>query len=175
MEITIKGNPGTGNTFMEINIQHVENFNPAATAVTNNYNGTRARQQDAPQIHDVISIEHIRGEILSYVGRLCICLADEWKSSYKKLWESILDMKVISDMIYNPGKQQGTNFNRSLVANIIHYLYGKGIYEGDYNAAHYAELLEGDKDHSVRRSLGMEPEPPIMSRLNHYFEGPKFM
>ena len=30
MEIKIEGDPGTGNTFVEINIQHVENFHASA-------------------------------------------------------------------------------------------------------------------------------------------------
>ena len=37
MDIKIKGNPGTGNTFQEIHIGTVQNYNPNATTVINNY------------------------------------------------------------------------------------------------------------------------------------------
>lgn len=169
MEINIKGDPGTGNTYMEINIHHVENFNPAATSVTNNYD-TRARLQGTPlRITDPLEMERRRSEILSYVSRIGRCLS-YGKSGGEKIWEGILELEAVSELVYNPGKQQGTSFNRNLVASIIHYLHGRGIYTGEYNAARLAEALEGSSDHSVRRALGTDPESHIVSRLNRYFE-----
>lgn len=48
MKIDITGNPGTGNTFQEFNIQHVDNFNPNATTVINNYNnGIKQTSQES--------------------------------------------------------------------------------------------------------------------------------
>lgn len=171
MKIHVEGDPGTGNTYMEINIQHVENFNPAATSIINNYYGTRSRHQDsASQITDAVDRARKQSEILSYVSRIGKCLDYAWTGSYEKTWVSILDMEAVSVLVYNPGKQQGTSFNRSLVANIIHYLHGRGIYTGEYNASHLAEILEGDKDHSVRCALGTDPEPHIVSCLNRQFE-----
>ena len=41
MDIKIEGNPGTGNTFQEIHIGTVQNYNPNATTVIN-YNGTNS-------------------------------------------------------------------------------------------------------------------------------------
>lgn len=41
MEINIKGDPGQGNTFQEIHINKVDNFNPNATTVINNYYGEK--------------------------------------------------------------------------------------------------------------------------------------
>ena len=39
MELIVSGNPGTGNSFKEVNLHDVKNYNPAATTViTNNYN-----------------------------------------------------------------------------------------------------------------------------------------
>ena len=171
MSIEIKGDPGTGNTFMEINIHHVGNFCPAATSVINNNYGTRTRQQDAVSPLEVMgNTGLLRTEILSYVDRLRVHLSDEWKGTYRKIWEDILDIEVVSVSVYRPGKQHGTNFNRNLVANIIHYLYGQGAYLGDYNAAHCAEYLDGNKEHSIRSALGKDPSSDIVSRLNRYFD-----
>lgn len=188
MQIKIEGNPGTGNSFTEVNIQHVENYNPNATTVTNNYYGTCKHQDEGKKLKDKtqdcvqstlldsmkepeenIDITPIRTEILNYVSRVRPLLADEWKNRYMKMWEDILGLNVVENVVYQSGKQQGTNFNRNLVANIIHYLNGKGIYR-DYNATQFAERLEGDKDHSVRGALGNNPAPEIVSRLNRYFE-----
>ncbi len=112
----------------------------------------------------------IRSEILSYVNRIRPYLTDEWKSRYTRTWEDILDLDIIAQSIYTPGKQQGTNFNRNLVANIIHFLDSQKAYREDYNASTMAFALEGDKDHSVRGALGKDPIPAIISRLNRYFE-----
>ena len=169
MDINITGNPGTGNTFMEINIQHVDNFH--AFAPLNSNKGTHARPSGcAPQPNDTTDVALLRSDILAYVNRLRTCLADDWKSTYQKTWEDILDMKAVSAVVYTPGKQQGTNFNRSLVAGIIHYLHGRGAYAGSYNAARFAEHLEGDKNHSVRSALGRDPSPDVVSRLDRYFD-----
>ena len=169
MDINITGNPGTGNTFMEINIQHVDNFH--AFAPLNSNKGTHARPSGcAPQPNDTTDVAALRSEILAYVNRLRPCLSDGWKSSYQNIWEDILSLEVVSSSVCIPGKQQGTNFNRSLVAGIIHYLHGRGAYAGSYNAARFAEHLEGDKDHSVRSALGRDPSPDVVSRLDRYFD-----
>ena len=170
MNINITGNPGTGNTYMEIRIQHVDHFYTTSPAPINN-NGTRVGQQDTPQasIHQQ-NIPSLRDEILAYVDRLRPHLADEWKSTYLRTWEDILDLDIVASLVYSPGKQQGTNFNRNLVANIIHYLSGREAYGKGYNAARFAGYLEGDKDHSIRSALGKNPSPDVVSRLNRYFE-----
>ena len=171
MDIKIKGNPGTGNTFMEINIHHVDNLYTTAPVPSDNKDGTHAgRQGAAAQAAPPEDTALLRREILDYVSRLCTYLADGWKSSYRRTWEDILDIGVVSAAVYNPGKQQKTNFNRTLVANIIHYLQGKGAYAGNYNAALFALILEGSKDHPVRGALGKDPDAGIVSRLNRHFE-----
>lgn len=178
-------NPGTGNTFQEINIGKVENYNPNATTVTNNYYGTRESPQghgeqefkgsssskvQGSHNHEPLTLNHEPKEILTYVARLRGQVADKWKSRYMKLWEEILDLKVVTAKVYDPGKQQETNFNRNLVANIIYYLgcYGQpdnSIFSV-YNASHFTELLESDKDHSVRAELRKLPPPDICSRID---------
>lgn len=169
MKIDITGNPGTGNSFTEIHINNVENYNPNAQTVINYNYGTRAKKgSETRQSNDNIDTTPIRQEILSYVSRLKPYLIDEWKQGYDKLWNDILDITEVSTQIYNPGKQQDTNFNRNLVANIIHSLGMQGAF-GDYNAAKLTEALEGDKGHSVRRALGNDPDKEIVSRLKSVF------
>ncbi|MBO4892331.1 MAG: hypothetical protein J5502_06945 [Prevotella sp.] len=119
---------------------------------------------------EITEISAIRAEILAYVKRIQIYVSDDWKSRYLKMWEEILDFEVVAKNVYNPGKQQGTDFNRNLVANIIHYLDSQHLYKDNYNASTMALALEGDKDHSVRAALGKDPSPAITSRLNRYYE-----
>lgn len=178
MEIKIEGNPGTGNSFSEVNIQHVENYNPAATSVTNNYYGDHrepaSRQPKSGEgtgtASDTIDTAPIRTEILNYVSCIRPYLSDSWKSRYMQVWNDILDLDIVAQTVYNPGKQQGTNFNRNLVANIIYFLDQQGAYSSKYSATTMAVALEGDKDHPVRAALGSLPPADITSRLNRMFE-----
>lgn len=195
MEIKIEGNPGTGNTFQEINIGHIEHNYPNATTVTNTYiNGTCEGTETAepPQfgqsaesvdyttnLRDTmreplgnIDITPIRKEILNYVSRLRPYLADEYKSNYMKLWEAILDLDIIEKHIYIPGKQQNTNFNRNLVAAIIYFLAKRGYFgeERKFNATQIAIALEGSGKHSVRNALKELPPDNIKSRLSAFME-----
>lgn len=165
MKIEIEGNPGTGNTFSETHIEHVENYNPNAQTVINNYYGTRARKEnDRPKAGKETDYDLIRQEILDYVSRLKRYLDNDWKQGYDKLWNDILDVPEVAEKIYDPGKQQGTNFNRNLVANIICCLSTHGAFK-DYNAAQFTEALEGDKDHSVRHALGFGPGKAISDKI----------
>lgn len=177
MEIKIEGNPGTGNTFQEIHIGTVENYNPNATTVINNKYGaceddgkkkSGARGKNASD--DTIDTTPIRAEILSYVSRIRPFLKEEWKAKYMQTWEEILDLDIIRGSVYNRGNQKGTNFNRKLVAHILRYLDGQGAYKEKFNAAQLAEALEGDKEHSVRMALGDMPSEKEVSRLDRYFE-----
>lgn len=162
---------GKGNTYQNFYINHVENLNPSASTVIYKYYGTREEKQKSVSNSQPTNIDPqpIRQEILRYVSSLRSHVADAWKSNYMSLWEEILDLEVVSSSIYNPGKQHGTNFNRNLVANIIHYLGTKGVYSS-YVASEMAVALEGDKDHSVRGELGKHPAPEIASRLDRLFE-----
>lgn len=168
MDINIKGDPGTGNTFQEIHIGTVGNYNPNATTVINNY-GTRregeapARRKKGPDSindmleQDMISTEPIRKEILNYVSCLRPHVAKDKRDRFMQLWDRILDLPDVEEELYDPGKQQNTNFNRNLVANIIHYLDRFGFYDSLYNAAALTYALEADKEHPVRRALGQYP------------------
>ena len=179
MEIKIEGDPGTGNTFQEINIGHIEHNYPNATTVTNTYiNGTR-EEADTTSLRDTmkeplenVDITPIRTEILNYVSRLRPYLAPEYKSSYMKLWEDILDLDIIEKHVYYPGKQQDTNFNRNLVAAIIYFLVKRGYFgdERKFNATQMAIALEGSGKHSVRNALKVPPPDNIKSRLSTFME-----
>ena len=171
MDINIKGNPGSGNTFLEIHIDHVENYNPNATTVTNNYYGTREKRHSQAGIPSGdLDTTPIRKEILNYVSGIRPYLKDEWKACYMKMWEGILDLDMIAADVYKPGKQQGTNFNRSLVANIIHYLDGHHIYKEPYSPTTMVMALEGNKDHPARGPLSKDPTTDIVSRLDRFLE-----
>jgi len=50
MDIKIEGNPGTGNTFQEINIGTVHNFNPNATTIINNYGISEERLKEKERL-----------------------------------------------------------------------------------------------------------------------------
>lgn len=165
MKLDITGNPGTGNTFSETHIDYVENYNPNAQTVINYNYGTRAKKDcDKQHANDNVDNSFLREEILDYVSRLKSDLSDDSKQGYEQLWNDILDIPEVSAQIYNPGKQQNTSFNRNLVANIIHYLGMQGAF-GEYNAAQLTERLEGDKDHSVRRALGKDPNDEIIDKI----------
>ena len=112
----------------------------------------------------------LKKSILEYVSKLVTELSDDWTQKYHKEWNGILALDIVAAKVYDPGKQQGTVFNRNLVANIIFYLGQNGVFKSPYKASHMARLLEGDPDSSVRAALGKYPDEKIVSRLNRYFE-----
>ena len=68
-------NPGTGNTFQEIHINHVETFAPSATTVINNHYGDRKPERAATDSNTKNADRVQRqAEIMQYVNdrrRLC--------------------------------------------------------------------------------------------------------
>ena len=157
MDINIQGNPGTGNTFQEVHIGNVQNYNPNAHTVINYNYADRSKsaslQADSPSAPDRTAQ---RDEILRYVQRLECCVAPQWVSRYRTLWATVLAAPEVEAVAYEPGKQQDTAFNRSLVANIIYIMCVQGVIQ-ERNATRLAELLEGDKEHSVRGRLREYP------------------
>ena len=96
---------------------------------------------------------------MNYVSCIRPKLKKELDKKYTSLWGRIVEHEAFSIELYDPGKQQCT-FNRNLVANIIHYLNGKGFYEEPYSAAAMTRALEaGEDQHPIRRALGIDPEP----------------
>lgn len=183
MDIKIDGNPGTGNTFQEINIGTVQNYNPNATTVIN-YNGVGGEIKDGQKTEkpkaknpmEMRELPPIREQIMLYVS--CLNTKDlvnlEWLGKkYMDLWNAILDLPEVEERIYNPGKQQNTTFNRSLVGRIIYYLgnlmKGKTVYK-DYNASTLSMKLEGTIEHSVRNEMGKSPSDEITKALDKFLE-----
>ena len=177
-KFTIEGNPGTGNTF--INIGKAINVNPNATTVENKfYFGTDEGKEMAGQARqeagdtgkklgamtlremlkkDMIDTGNIQKQILNYVSCIRPKLKAQFDKKYETLWAVIVEHESFSVDLYDPGKQQCT-FNRNLVANIIHYLDSKGFYEEPYSAAAMTRALEaGEDQHPIRRALGLDPD-----------------
>ena len=162
---TAKSNTGDN---QRIFIHHVSNFYASVTTVNNNYYGTRVEEMKTQVERKTIDVTAIRADILNYVDGIRSFLRDEMQDNFINMWEGILNLDIVVASIYNPGKQQGTTFNRNLVARIIHYLDGYRIYKGNYNAAELAMALEGDKEHSVRAALGKYPADDIVTHLDRF-------
>ena len=185
MDIKIEGNPGTGNTFQEVHIGTVQNYNPNATTVIN-YNGTCdegevAKPKKTPPTtiksmleQDLIDTMPIRKEILNYVSCIRPFVKDGLKDKYMQMWDDILNLSVVEERIYNSGKQKNTNFNRKLVAGILHFLDSKKIYEAPFNAKAMAEALEHDWEHSVRRELAVDPSDDIKDDITQLLNTKKY-
>lgn len=158
MEINIKGDPGQGNTFQDIHIEHVDNFNPNATTVINNYYDDK--QKSVPAAEKVLQDaerEKRKADILQYVAKLAQFVSKDWKNRYETLWKNILTLPEVEAEVYEPGKQKGTTFNRNLIANIICMMVRAEVFNTD-NATQLTIALEGDKDHSVRNQLREYPQ-----------------
>ena len=190
----IEGNPGSGNTFIKIGTAY--NVNPNAKEVKNTFiigNGKDAAaaikeaMSLTPDVktetrnlkpgldrfkepEENIDITPIRTEILNYVSCVRPLLTDEAKSTFMKMWEDILDLPAVTNKVYKPGKQWGTNFHRDLVANILYYLRNRKIYavvyKDNYNGAAMTEALEGDKDHSVKHALRNDPPKDVREAID---------
>lgn len=178
-------NPGTGNTIIHISTAY--NVNPNATEVNNTFiicsdaegrraikeaMGTKAAGQPDNLVtpEKDIDTDAIHSEIMSYVSRVRPLLTDDAKSTFKKIWEDILDLPEVANEVYKVGKQWGTNFNRDLVANILYHLRTRKIYKDVYhdniNGAALAYALEGNKEHSVKHALRNEPPKDIRDAID---------
>ena len=166
MKIEITGNPGTGNTFSEVHIGYVNNYNPNATTVVQNYydgkqpaSGNPPKSVAGPNQHKAkgqpLSEEHrnaLRQQIKDYVNRLSpTYVTAEWRDRYDLLWDAIIGLPEVSAKIYDPGKQQ-CPFNRNLIAHIIHLLREKGVIK-DTEDSTLAIALENDVNSPIRRQL----------------------
>ena len=167
MEINIKGDPGQGNTFQDIHIAHVDNFNPNATTVVKNQYGDK--QKYGPAAEKVLQDaerEKRKADILQYVAKLSQYVSKDWKNRYETLWKNILALPEVEAEVYEPGKQKGTTFNRNLIANIICMMVRTEVFTTD-NATRLTIALEGDKEHSVRNQLREYPQnDDIKEKIN---------
>lgn len=96
--------------------------------------------------------------ILDYVMKLHpVYVRKEWQDKYQTLWNDVLELPAVADRIHDKGRQQGTTFNRNLVANILHLMAEKKVLALTANATKMAEVLEDDANASVRAKLGEMP------------------
>ena len=174
MKVEIKGNPGTGNTY--INIGTVQNFNPNATTVINNNYGMRVKSQgDGNQDGTEVDKDEIKAHILRDVGKPKDenLVSEDWKKSYEALWNDILELKEVEETVYDHGNQHGTDFNRVLVAAIINILRDKGVYVKCTNVT-MALALERSKDHHVRMELGIGPSEEVKTAVKQLIQDKKY-
>lgn len=200
MDIKIEGNPGTGNSFteihQEINIGTVQNYNNGPSTIHNYYtideeskvkklkkttmvdasDGHKPSDSSTMQLDQMekpeedIDISAIRSEILHYVNRVRPLVHPEKRDRYMKMWEGILDLDAVRPFVYKTGKQKRTNFNRKLIANILHHLDTHHIYTDPYKASSLALALEGDYEMSVRGELGKYPSEQVCAEIDEYLE-----
>lgn len=175
MEIKIDGNPGTGNNFTQVNIGTVQNYNPNATTVINNNYGFRVKTGNT-QTQDAdsgVDKEVIGPMIVGYVRKTLCYVSDGWKNRFESLWHDILNLREVDTEVYKQGFQQGTQFNRVLVAGIIHVLKDNGVYVKCSNTA-LAVALEGNEEHHVRQEIGRYPSEPVQTAVNNLLHTRKY-
>ena len=171
MDETTQAAMESGRPLTIFNIREVHQLNPNAPHVTNHYYGdqfvpkeVQRNEPSAPE-NATRNLQLSKKSILKYVMRLYpLHVRQEWIEKYQALWEEILELPAVSATIYNKGKQQGTTFNRNLVANILHLMAERRVLTIT-NATKLAEMLEGDANASVRAQLGVMPPKDIESSV----------
>ena len=102
-------------------------------------------------------------DIKNYVGKVGVLLAADWtEKMYDALWDSVLALPAVKAIAKKVGKQKDTSFNRNLIAHILHTMMKKGVFGPSVTNQAMAEALEGNKDHSVRASIGESMKDKVM-------------
>lgn len=167
MDIKIDGNPGTGNTFQQININGpVQNLVPNATQVVNNYYGTSKRGRDAEPVVDKAAV---RKKILEDVGKLLDMLYKPKQAIWMSLWSGILELPEVRHDVYDRGNNHDTIYSRKLVAAIIHFIGGEEKnclnWFTRYNASAITRALGYPEGASIRGELGSNPSVGVMEAV----------
>lgn len=168
MDININGNPGSGNTFIDIKIDHADTVAPNATTISNTYNITNngpvkgSGSMSSTQADEELKKVY-KKKILDYVGRLKQYVSPVWEKDYDTLWLSILKLPAVDAEVYNKGHQHHTDFNRNLVAGIIKMMNGNVLVETE--ASTLAVALENSQKHPVRGALGKWPSQEIQNAV----------
>lgn len=196
MKLEIKGNPGTGNHYTEVNVGNIEaNFpNVTEVIITKDASGrkvitTKGGENPAssdgvvsapvPETGGNINKEARRQDILKYVGNTLPLIMYDWKDKYMDLWADILNIPDVDAIIYKRGHQQHTSFNRKEVLHIICYLGrhangGIGIFKERYVAKHVAEQLNDGCEKSTRPELGYSTTRPIQEAIEKLMRNKKY-
>ena len=104
-------------------------------------------------------VEQATRAAMEYVGRLKDMVTPAWEERYMDLFKRIFSLPQVRLNIGIIGKQQGTTFNRNLVANFVQIMLQEHeIFVPSANPSRMAEKLENNKDHSVKVALGTVPE-----------------
>ena len=176
MDIKIEGNPGTGNTFQEIKIGKVENYNPAATMVINHYYDSHVKPQDESKAS--VNKEYVRQEILQYVEKTRQYVAFAWQNQYMALWVDILELPEVQAVVYTPGQKSDKCFNHKEVAHILCYLGkyangGIGIFR-TFVASHIAACFGDGKANTIRPELGFRPSKEIQHAIDNLLKSKNY-
>lgn len=155
---------GRGNTIFNIN--HVENLINGDIETLNNTHNEGEVKKSKPSSDDNVNKGNRlqrQMEIMQYVSNLKEFVAKKWQSRYDDLWKTILEDTEVACVIYDPGKQQNTTFNRKLVANIIYIMCKLDVIE-ESNVTKLTLALEGNKDSSVRGQLAVNPSDDVIKK-----------
>lgn len=197
IHFTMHGDAGEGNTIVNMNIEKAYNVNPTAKEVHNTFNiysdkegkdaveeamgaqpmPEQSKSEFPKSLADImkepeenIDCSVIRTEILNYVSCIRPLVAPDKKDKFMKMWEGILELDAVKSFVYKTGKQKETNFNRKLIANIIHHLDSRKMYAKPYKASDFAMALEGNSEKSVRGELGKFPSDYVCAEVDNYLE-----
>lgn len=167
MNIKIDGNPGTGNTFQELVFNGpVQNVNPNATQVVNNYYGMPKRGQEAEPVVDKATV---RKKKLEDVSKLLNLLKKAKQTIWMDLWNDILELSEVKYDVYDHGHNHDTIYSRKLVAAIIHFIGSaeKGClcWFTKYNDSEITRTLGYKGGASIRCELGGNPSAEVMEAI----------
>ena len=123
------------------------------------YQSTQNKTSDVRQVG-------VKKALMEYIERLMPVVTTEYQTKYIQIWSEILEQENVGKVIYNPGSQKGTVFNRNLVARISHMMVLDGIITPNTSNLRMSELLEPEKgkDHSIRGELGMSPNDKMVKK-----------
>ena len=116
-----------------------------------------AEKPSKQRSNDEPDVERATQAAMEYVGRLKDMVNPVWEEQYMNMFRRIFALPQVRVNIAIIGKQQGTIFNRNLVANFVHMMLDE-IFVPTANPSRMAEKLENNKDHSVKAALGVVPD-----------------
>ena len=96
---------------------------------------------------DECDVEAATRAAMEYVGRLHEMVTPAWSSHYMDLFKQIFALPQVRVNIAVVGKQQGTSFNRNMVANVVQMmLQEQDIWVEKIDATHWQKVkCDNDK------------------------------
>lgn len=174
-------NPGTNNTYNEVNMGNNSIYVPGVTNLTIVNGGKpedKVESEPKASLYDRMrepdenkDLTVAKRAILNYTSRIASMLKPEWMQGWERFWTGLLGLDVIENDICDITKQQGTTFNRMFICKIIHHLSRRDFFKETYNASAMTRALEGDSDHSIRtHGLNLFPDDDVCKRIDSYIE-----